>query len=152
MEDDAKQIKNSRRHDSAKRRTEKIELCDERIAQQRHESNREQEPRLKEKSAVPQSEVTEDRAKQNKAKAMGRVESNPSPPHSCLWTDDRRNGHHPGRKSRVARVEIHPAEGIQQVHESEQQHDTSTRCYKYRRFHGSKLPPCDGPRRGLSHL
>jgi hypothetical protein len=89
VDDDSKKVENRRQHDVAKRRRKKIEPGDDGATKQKCEAKRKQKPRVKEKFAVADREVTVHRAKENKEETMGRVEPNPCLPHGDFSRDDR---------------------------------------------------------------
>jgi hypothetical protein len=96
VDDDSKKVENRHQHDSAKRRSEKVEFGDCCIAKQKYEAEGQQKPGVKQERAVAHCEVTEQRANENKPDTMGpsAMIGDKSPLHSltCPAISQQRDG------------------------------------------------------------
>src|ERR1700686_1956150 len=90
-----------------------------------------------------QCEKTENQAEQNKSHAVAGIEAYPTPPHCCFFRNDRCNLAHADLQCGVTRREIWPPERIDEMNDSERQHNARTKNHE--NFCGQMLSLFCGP-------
>ena len=79
---------------------------------------------------MSQCEETENQAEQNKSHAVGGIKAHPTPPHCCLFRNDRRNLAHADLERGITGRERRPPERIDEVDNSERKDNARTKNHE----------------------